>query len=75
VELEYRNFTVHGKTKETEVYTENGVDRLNTPTAFRQDAFAIHTNYVDRLDANSNNSEFNPTTYDSSKAKDELSSL
>jgi hypothetical protein len=47
------------KTKETEVYTENGVDRLNTPTAFRQDAFAIHTNYVDRLDANSNNSEFN----------------
>jgi hypothetical protein len=38
VKLEYRNFTVHGKTKETEVYTENGVDRLNTPTAFRQDA-------------------------------------
>jgi hypothetical protein len=76
-ELEYRNFTVHGKTKETEVYTENGVDRLNTPTAFRQDASysAIHTNYVDRLDANSNNSEFNSTTYDSSKAKDELSSF
>jgi hypothetical protein len=23
-ELEYRNFTVHGKTKETEVYRENG---------------------------------------------------
>jgi hypothetical protein len=25
-ELEYRNFTVH-KTKETEVYRENGVDK------------------------------------------------
>ena len=75
-ELEYRNFTVHGKTKETEIYTENGVDRLTTPTTFRPDASysAIHTNYVDRLDANSNNSEFNSTTYSSSKEKDELSS-
>jgi hypothetical protein len=76
LKLEYRNFTVHGKTKETEVYTENGVDRLNTPTHFVKTHLlpAIHTNYVDRLDANSNNSEFN-TTYDSSKAKDELSSF
>jgi hypothetical protein len=61
--------------KATEVYTENGVDRLNTPTAFRQDASYPLFMYVDRLDANSNNSEFNSTTYDSSKAKDELSSF
>jgi hypothetical protein len=27
--LEYRNFTLE-KTKETEVYRENGVDKLNT---------------------------------------------
>ena len=74
-EIEYRNFTVHGKTKETTVYTENGVDKLNTPTTFRADASysAIHTNYVDRLDANSNNSEYNSATV-STRAKDELSS-
>lgn len=74
-ELEYRNFTVHGKTKETEIYTENGVDKLNTPTTFRADASysAIHTNYVDRLDTNSNNSEFNSASV-STRAKDELSS-
>jgi hypothetical protein len=50
-ELEYRNFTVHGKSKETEVYTENGVDNLNTPTSFRPDAsYSVnHVNYVDQL--------------------------
>jgi hypothetical protein len=74
-ELEYRNFTVHGKTKETEIYTENGVDQLNTTTAFRKASYsAIHTNYVDRLDGSSNNETFNSTSYDENKPMDELSS-
>ncbi|MCW2118314.1 porin family protein [Flavobacterium sp. 7A] len=73
-ELEYRNFTVHGKTKETEIYTENGVDKLNTTTSFRTASYsATHTNYVSRLNSTSNNSEYN-TNSDSTKAKDELSS-
>ncbi|KFF07168.1 outer membrane beta-barrel protein [Flavobacterium reichenbachii] len=63
-ELEYRNFTVHGKTKETEVYTENGVDKLNTPTTFRADASysASHVDYVKQLNSTSNNPLFNPNT-------------
>jgi hypothetical protein len=61
-ELEYRNFTVHGKTKETKTYTENGVDKLNTPTAFRGDASysASHVDYVEQLNSGSNNASFNP---------------
>jgi fructose/tagatose bisphosphate aldolase len=74
-ELEYRNFTVHGKTKETEVYRENGVDKLNTTTSFRQASYAaIHTDYVDRLDSSSNNREYNESGYDSTKPMEELSS-
>jgi opacity protein-like surface antigen len=74
-ELEYRNFTVHGKTKETEIYTENGVDKLNTTTAFRAaSTSATHTNYVDRLDINSNNTLTNPNGVDTTKPMDELSS-
>ena len=63
-EVEYRNFTVHGKTKETENYTENGVDKLNTPTAFRPDASysANHVDYVEQLNSSSNNPLFNPNT-------------
>jgi opacity protein-like surface antigen len=63
-ELEYRNFTVHGKTKETKEYTENGVDKLNTPATFRPDASysANHVNYVDQINSNSNNPLFNPNT-------------
>ncbi|AWG21020.1 hypothetical protein FFWV33_05445 [Flavobacterium faecale] len=73
-ELEYRNFTVHGKTKETEIYTENGVDKLNTTTSFRAASYsAIHTNYVSSLNSTSNNSEYN-TNADTTKAKEELSS-
>ncbi|TCN60887.1 hypothetical protein D0809_03165 [Flavobacterium circumlabens] len=74
-ELEYRNFTVHGKTKETEVYTENGVDKLNTTTNFRVASYsATHTKYVDHLDGSSNNKDYNPTGYDSTKPMNELSS-
>lgn len=56
-ELEYRNFTVHGKTKETTEFTVNGQDALATRTTAQ-----IHTNYRDRLDSNSNNALFNPNT-------------
>jgi opacity protein-like surface antigen len=66
-ELEYRNFTVHGKDKETTEFTVNGVDRLNTRTTAQ-----IHSNYSDRLDSNSNNAQFN--TVDTSRPTDELSS-
>ena len=63
-ELEYRNFTVHGKSKETKEYTENGVDKLNTPTSFRPDASysASHVDYVEQLNSSSNSYLFNPNT-------------
>ncbi|MCL9804939.1 outer membrane beta-barrel protein [Flavobacterium amniphilum] len=63
-EIEYRNFTVSGKTKETEIYTENGVDRLHTPTAFRPDASysASHVTYVDQINSSSNSPLINPDT-------------
>ena len=56
-EVEYRNFTVHGKTKETTEFTVNGADALSTRTKSQ-----IHTNYRERLDVNSNNPLFNPNT-------------
>jgi len=66
-ELEYRNFTVHGKTKETTEFKMNGQDALATRTTAQ-----IHTNYQDRLDVNSNNAAFK--TVDTTKPTDELSS-
>lgn len=68
-ELEYRNFTVHGKSKETTEFTVNGTNALAGRTQAQ-----IHTNYVDRLDVNSNNAATNPNGLDSSKPMDELSS-
>lgn len=56
-ELEYRNFTVHGKTKETTEFTVNGNDALATRTTAQR-----YTTYRDRLDVNSNNPLFNPNT-------------
>lgn len=56
-ELEYRNFTVHGKSKETTEFTVNGNDALATRTTSQ-----VHTNYRDKLDVNSNNPLFNPNT-------------
>ena len=74
-ELEYRNFTVHGKTKETTEYTENGVDKLNTSTSFRAASYsANHTNYHSKIDANSNSTVTNAAGFDSTKATDDLSS-
>ena len=68
-EVEYRNFTVHGKTKETKEFTVNGNDALATRKTSQ-----IHTNYRDGLDVNSNNTLTNPTGFDTSKPADELSS-
>ncbi|MND96880.1 hypothetical protein D3C80_891830 [compost metagenome] len=75
-ELEYRNFTVHGKSKETEAYTENGVDKLNTPTAFRADASysASHVNYVEQINTTSNSKVTNVAGFDNTKATDDISS-
>ena len=56
-ELEYRNFTVHGKTKETTEFTVNGNDALASRTTAQR-----YTVYRDRLDTNSNNPLFNPNT-------------
>ena len=68
-EVEYRNFTVHGKTKETTEFSVNGTDAL----ASRSQA-QIHSNYVNRLDVNSNNAATNPGGLNNAKPKDELSS-
>ncbi|MGL3000107.1 outer membrane beta-barrel protein [Flavobacterium sp. RSSB_23] len=68
-ELEYRNFTVHGKTKETTEFTVNGADALSTRTKSQ-----IHTNYVDKLTTTSNNAATNPNGVDTAKALNELSS-
>jgi opacity protein-like surface antigen len=75
-ELEYRNFTVHGKTKETKTYTENGVDKLNTPTAFRPDASysASHVEYVEQINTTSNSKLTNAAGFDNTKATDDISS-
>ncbi len=74
-ELEYRNFTVHGKTKETTEYTENGADKLNTSTSFRAASYsANHTNYHSSIDANSNSTVTNAAGFDSTKATDDISS-
>jgi hypothetical protein len=68
-ELEYRNFTVHGKTKETTDFTVNGNDALATRSTAQ-----IHTNYRDGLDVNSNNAATNPNGVNKDKPMDELSS-
>ncbi|WP_294964107.1 outer membrane beta-barrel protein [uncultured Flavobacterium sp.] len=68
-ELEYRNFTVHGKTKETTEFTVNGNDALASRTTAQ-----IHTNYRDGLDVNSNNAATNPNGVNKDKPMDELSS-
>ncbi|NRT13429.1 outer membrane beta-barrel protein [Flavobacterium sp. 14A] len=74
-ELEYRNFTVHGKSKETKSYTENGVDQLNSTTSFRDGSYAEnHVNYVEKIDSNSNSKVTNSAGFDRSKSADDISS-
>lgn len=68
-EVEYRNFTVHGKTKETTDYSVNGADQLSTLSTA-----AVHTNYGDKLTSTSNNALTNPNGLDSTKPTDDLSS-
>ncbi|MCV9930589.1 outer membrane beta-barrel protein [Flavobacterium sp. LS1R49] len=68
-ELEYRNFTVHGKTKETTEFTVNGNDALATRTTAQ-----VHTNYGNSLNTTSNNALTNPTGFDKNKPTDDLSS-
>lgn len=68
-ELEYRNFTVHGKTKETTEFTVNGNDALATRSTAQ-----IHTNYGNSLNTTSNNKLTNPNGVDPNKPMDELSS-
>ncbi|OWP84689.1 hypothetical protein BWK59_03975 [Flavobacterium davisii] len=68
-EIEYRNFTVNGKTKETTEYVVEGVNQLSNLSYSES-----HTNYISQLNASSNNVETNPTGFDSSRPKDELSS-
>ena len=68
-EVEYRNFTVHGKTKETTEFTVNGADALSTRTKSQ-----IHTNYVDKLTTTSNNAATNPNGVDTTNPLNELSS-
>ena len=74
-ELEYRNFTVHGKTKETEVYTENGVDKLDVPTTFRPDASysAKHTKYVEQVNSTSNSKVTNAAGFDNTRPTEDIS--
>jgi opacity protein-like surface antigen len=66
-EVEYRNFTVHGKSKETTRYAVNGADALSTRTTAE-----INSNYVKTLNSSSNNAEFN--TVDPARPTDEQSS-
>lgn len=74
-ELEYRNFTVSGNTKETIEYTENGIDKLNTPTFFRDGSYSSnHTNYVEQINTSSNSKVTNTAGFDSTKATDDISS-
>ncbi|MCD0474489.1 outer membrane beta-barrel protein [Flavobacterium sp. EDS] len=68
-ELEYRNFTVHGKTKETTEFTINGQDALA-----KRSTAQIHTNYGNSLNTTSNNKLTNPNGVDPNKPMDELSS-
>ena len=68
-ELEYRNFTVHGKTKETTEYTVNGSNQLGTLTTAQ-----IHTDYVDVINTSSNNPTTNQAGFDPNKPLEELSS-
>lgn len=74
-ELEYRNFTVHGKTKETEIYTENGVNKLDVPTTFRPDASysAKHTKYVEQVNSTSNSKLTNAAGFDNTKPTEDIS--
>jgi hypothetical protein len=75
-EVEYRNFTVHGKDKVVKEYRVNGSDGFQLPAGhplYLSNA-DININYVSSLNSMSNNEETNPSGYDETKAGDDLSS-
>lgn len=67
-EVEFRNLTSHGKTKETTDYSINGVDQIPLKSYSE-----THTEYVDSLNASSN-ALTNPNGIDPNKALNELRS-
>ncbi len=67
-ELQYTGLTIKGATSELVAYSVNDVDQLSALPEY-----AVNTNYVDKLDASSNNSDFNDTP-DLTKAQDKLRS-
>ncbi len=65
-ELEYISLTIKGKTSEVTKYSVNGADQLSAMTTIQKE-----TNYIDKLDASSNNGSYNNTP-DAAKAQDKL---
>jgi len=56
-------------------YTENGVDKLNTPTSFRDGSYSVnHTNYVEQINTTSNSKVTNAAGFDKDRATDDISS-
>ena len=75
-EVEYRNFTVHGKNKEVTAYTVNGANGFALPAGhplYLSNA-EINVNYSSSLNSSSNNKTTNPAGYDETKPGDDLSS-
>lgn len=75
-EIEYRNFTVHGKNKEVTDYTVNGADGFQLPVGhpLHISKSEIDINYGSSLNSTSNNKSTNAAGYDENKAGDDLSS-
>ena len=75
-EVEYRNFTVHGKDKEVTDYTVNGADGFKLPAGhpLHITNSEINVNYGSSLNSTSNNKLTNSAGFDPSKPGDDLSS-
>ncbi len=67
-EIQYTGLTIRGASSEITKYEVDGADMLPAMTTIQKE-----TNYVDELDASSNNSTYNPTP-DAAKAQDALRS-
>jgi opacity protein-like surface antigen len=75
-EIEYRNFTVNGKSKEVTEYTIGGANAFQIPAGApgHLSEAEININYRSSLNSTSNNSTTNPSGYDETKPGDDLSS-
>lgn len=75
-EVEYRNFTVHGKDKEVTAYTVNGANGFALPAGhpLHLSNAEINVNYSSSLNSSSNNKTTNAAGYDETKPGDDLSS-